>query len=118
VICRLSLGLLSNIFLYSARLRSSLTPRGGSQRVVDEAERSVHDALMVIKDVLERPDIVAGGVALEAYIANELRGWSSNLEGRAQLAVQKFTDALDSLPLYRIPIYGASHKLQNTKSDR
>jgi chaperonin GroEL (HSP60 family) len=34
---------------------------GGSQRVVDEAERSIHDALMVIKDVLERPEIVAGG---------------------------------------------------------
>jgi archaeal chaperonin len=73
--------------------------RGGSQRVVDEAERSVHDALMVIKDVLERPEIVAGGGASEAYIANELRGWSSNLEGRVQLAVLKFADALDSLPL-------------------
>jgi thermosome len=73
--------------------------RGGSQRVVDEAERSVHDALMVTKDVLERPEIVAGGGASEAYIANELRGWSSNLEGRVQLAVQKFADALDSLPL-------------------
>ena len=48
--------------------------RGGSQRVVDEAERSVHDALMVTKDVLERPEIVAGGGASEAYIANELRG--------------------------------------------
>lgn len=73
--------------------------RGGSQRVVDEAERSVHDALMVTKDVLESPEIVAGGGAPEAYIANELRGWSSNLEGRAQLAVQKFADALDSIPL-------------------
>jgi archaeal chaperonin len=73
--------------------------RGGSQRVVDEAERSMHDALMVIKDVLEIPEIVAGGGAPEAYIANELRGWSSNLEGRAQLAVQKFADALDSIPL-------------------
>ncbi|HYA84160.1 MAG TPA: thermosome subunit beta [Candidatus Bathyarchaeia archaeon] len=73
--------------------------RGGSQRVVDEAERSVHDALMVTKDVLERPEIVAGGGAPEAYIANELRGWSSNLEGRVQLAVEKFADALDSLPL-------------------
>jgi chaperonin GroEL (HSP60 family) len=73
--------------------------RGGSQRVVDEAERSMHDALMVTKDVLERPEIVAGGGATEAYIANELRGWSSNLEGRAQLAVQKFADALDSIPL-------------------
>lgn len=73
--------------------------RGGSERVVDEAERSMHDALMVTKDVLERPEIVAGGGAPEAYIANELRGWSSNLEGRAQLAVQKFADALDSIPL-------------------
>ena len=73
--------------------------RGGSQRVVDEAERSMHDALMVIKDALEIPEIVAGGGAPEAYIANDLRGWSSNLEGRAQLAVQKFADALDSIPL-------------------
>jgi thermosome len=73
--------------------------RGGSQRVVDEAERSVHDALMVTKDVMEKPEIVAGGGATEAYIANELRGWASNLEGRAQLAVQKFADALDSIPL-------------------
>jgi thermosome len=73
--------------------------RGGSQKVVDESERSIHDALMVTKDVLERPEIVAGGGATEAYVANELRGWSSNLEGRAQLAVQKFADALDSIPL-------------------
>ena len=77
----------------------SILIRGGSQRVVDEADRSVHDALMVTKDVLERPEIVAGGGAPEAYIANELRQWSGNLEGRAQLAVQKFADALDSLPL-------------------
>ena len=44
--------------------------RGGSQKVVDEAERSIHDALMVTKDVLERPEIVAGGGATEAYVAN------------------------------------------------
>jgi archaeal chaperonin len=73
--------------------------RGGSQRVVDEADRSIHDALMVTKDVLEKPAIVAGGGAPEAYIANELRQWASNLEGRAQLAVHKFADALDAIPL-------------------
>jgi len=54
---------------------------------------------MVTKDVLEKPQIVAGGGAPEAYIANELRGWSSSIEGRAQLAVHKFADALDSIPL-------------------
>jgi chaperonin GroEL (HSP60 family) len=56
---------------------------------------------MVTKDVLERPERVVLGGAPEAYIANELRGWSSNLERRVQLAVQKFADALDSLPLSR-----------------
>jgi thermosome len=73
--------------------------RGGSQRIVDEAERSVHDALMVIKDVLEKPQIVAGGGVPEAYIATQLREWSSSIEGRAQLAVKRFADALDSIPL-------------------
>jgi thermosome len=73
--------------------------RGGSQRVVDEADRSVHDALCVMKDVLEKPAIVAGGGAPEVYISNELRQWASNMEGRAQLAVQKYADALDAIPL-------------------
>ncbi len=73
--------------------------RGGSQRVVDEADRSLHDAIMVMKDVLENPSIVAGGGATEAYISNQLRQWSSSQEGRQQLAVQKFADALDSIPL-------------------
>jgi archaeal chaperonin len=77
----------------------SILIRGGSQRVVDEADRSMHDALMVMKDVLEYPAIVAGGGAPEAYIANELRQWASSQEGRAQLAVQKFADALDAIPL-------------------
>jgi thermosome len=77
----------------------SILIRGGSQRVVEEADRSMHDALMVMKDVLEHPAIVAGGGAPEAYIANELRQWSSSQEGRAQLAVQKFSDALDAIPL-------------------
>jgi chaperonin GroEL (HSP60 family) len=73
--------------------------RGGSQRVVDEADRSLHDALMVMKDVLEKPAIVAGGGAPEAYIATHLRSWSSNLEGREQLAVLKFAEALETLPI-------------------
>ena len=60
--------------------------RGGSQRVVDEADRSIHDALMVTKDVLERPIIVAGGGAPEAYIANDLRQWSGNLEGTSTIS--------------------------------
>jgi chaperonin GroEL (HSP60 family) len=73
--------------------------RGGSQRVVDEAERSVHDALMVSKDVLEKPAIVAGGGAPEAYAASKLREWASTLSGREQLAAEKFAEALEVIPL-------------------
>ena len=73
--------------------------RGGSQRVVDEAERSMHDAIMVVKDVLEKPAIVAGGGAPEAEISSKLREYASKLSGREQLAVLKFADALEVIPL-------------------
>ena len=73
--------------------------RGGSQRVVDEAERSIHDALMVTKDVLEKPYIVAGGGSPEAYVAGRLREWTSTLSGREQLAAEKFADALEVIPI-------------------
>ena len=77
----------------------TLLIRGGSQRVVDEVERSVHDAIMVVKDVMETPLIVAGGGAPETYAAAKVRSWSKSLEGREQLAAEKFADALESIPL-------------------
>src|SRR5574340_80996 len=77
----------------------TLLLRGGSQRVVDEVERSVHDALMVVKDVMENPWIVAGGGAPETYAATKLREWSRTLEGREQLAVEKFADSLEVIPI-------------------
>jgi thermosome len=73
--------------------------RGGSQRVVDEAERSLHDALSVTKDVLEKPSIVAGGGAPEAYVAGKLRDWVGTLSGREQLAAEKFAESLEVIPL-------------------
>jgi len=77
----------------------TLLLRGGSQRVVDEVDRSVHDAIMVVKDVMEEPLIVAGGGAPETYTATKLRNWARSMEGREQLAVEKFADALESIPL-------------------
>ena len=77
----------------------SILIRGGSQRVIDEANRSMHDALMVVKDVIENPNIVYGGGSPEAYVALKLRDWAKSLSGREQLAVEKFADALESIPL-------------------
>ena len=77
----------------------TLLIRGGSQRVVDEVDRSIHDSLMVVKDVIEKPEIVAGGGAPEAVLASFLKDWSERFEGRQQLAINKFAEALEVIPL-------------------
>ena len=77
----------------------SLLIRGGSQRVVDEVDRSIHDALMVTKDVIEKPSVVAGGGAPEAYAASQLKTWADSFDGREQLAIKKFAEALETIPL-------------------
>lgn len=73
--------------------------RGGSQRIVDEAERSVHDALMAVKDVVVYPKVLVGGGAPEAYVSLKLREWANSLEGRSQLAAQRFADGIETIPL-------------------
>ena len=89
------------VFIEGCRHPKSVTLllRAGSQRVVDEVERSVHDSLMVVRDVMELPSIVAGGGAPETFAATKIRSWSKSLEGREQLAAEKFADALESIPL-------------------
>ncbi|MGQ9781890.1 MAG: thermosome subunit beta [Nitrososphaeria archaeon] len=73
--------------------------RGGTQRVVEEAERSVHDALCVVRDVVLKPKIVLGAGSPEAEVASKLLDWAETLSGREQLAVQKFAEAVESIPL-------------------
>jgi len=73
--------------------------RGGSQRIVDEVDRSIHDALMVVKDVIEKPAIVAGGGAPEAYVATQLKEWADSFDGREQLAIKKYAESLETIPL-------------------
>ena len=89
------------VFIEGCKNPKSITIliRGGSQRVVDEAERSIHDALMVLKDAIEYPYVVVGGGAPEVVVSKKLREWSSSLASRQQLAVEKYADSLESIPL-------------------
>ena len=89
------------VFIEGCRNPQSVTMliRGGTQRVVDEVDRSIHDALMVVKDVIERPAIVAGGGAPEALLAAFLKDWSNGFDGRQQLAIKKYAEALEVIPL-------------------
>jgi len=73
--------------------------RGGTERIVDEAERSIHDALCVARDVVEEPKIMAGGGAPELEVARKLREYAETLPGREQLAVMGFAEALEAVPI-------------------
>jgi thermosome len=89
------------VFIEGCKHPQSVTMliRGGSQRVIDEVDRSIHDSLMVVKDVIEKPEIVAGGGAPEAYAASLLKDWADNFDGREQLAIKKYAEALETIPL-------------------
>ncbi|MEM2026335.1 MAG: thermosome subunit beta [Candidatus Bathyarchaeia archaeon] len=72
--------------------------RGGSERIVDEAERSIHDALCVVRDVVQEPKVLAGGGAPEIEVARAIREYAQSLPGREQLAAQSFAEAVEAIP--------------------
>jgi thermosome len=72
--------------------------RAGLERMVDEAERAMNDALSVVSDVIENSKIVAGGGAVEIEVAKELRKYATKVGGREQLAVEAFASAMEIIP--------------------
>jgi len=72
--------------------------RGGTELIIDEVDRALHDALCVVRDVVEDEKIVGGGGAPEIETAIQLRKFASTLGGREQLAVEVFADSLDIIP--------------------
>jgi thermosome len=76
----------------------SIIVRGGTEHVVDELERAIHDALMVVSVVVEGKKIVAGGGAPETELSLQLRRYASQEGGRVQLAIEAFASALEVIP--------------------
>jgi len=72
--------------------------RAGLERMVDEAERAMTDALSVVSDVIEYNKIVTGGGAIEAEIAKQLRDYATQVGGREQLAIEAFAESLEIVP--------------------
>lgn len=72
--------------------------RGGTEMMVDEADRAIHDALCVVKDVVEESAIVTGGGAIEIEVAKKLKEYAATLTGREALAVQDFAESLEVIP--------------------
>ena len=76
----------------------SIVVRGGTEHVVDEAERAMHDALCVVRNVVEDGTYVAGGGSTEAEIARRLEEFANKVGGREQLAIEAFAEALRIIP--------------------
>ncbi len=72
--------------------------RAGLERLIDEAERALHDSLSVLAAVMRDPRIVAGGGSVEAEVAKRIRDFSKKVGGREQLAVEAFAEALENIP--------------------
>jgi thermosome len=72
--------------------------RGGGEHFINEAERALHDALCVVRNVIQDPRIVAGGGAPEVELARRLRKYAGGIGGKEQLAINAFADALEKIP--------------------
>jgi len=85
----------------------SILIRAGLERMMEEAERAMDDAISVVADVYRTPRIVAGGGAVEAELARQLRRYAVKIGGREQLAIEAFSDAIEVVP--RTLVENAGH---------
>eukprot|EP00892_Ulva_mutabilis_P003722 jgi/Ulvmu1/1721/UM116_0035.1 len=77
---------------------ASVLLRGSNKLVLDEAERSLHDALCVIRCLVQQPFLIPGGAAPEMEIAYQLSKWAVTLSGMESYAVRDFAEALEIIP--------------------
>ena len=73
--------------------------RGSSPRMNAETERSIHDALCVVRDLIQEPKILAGGSAPEMEMAKVLKKYAETQQGREQLAVKAYAEALEAIAI-------------------
>ncbi|MDD1776482.1 MAG: hypothetical protein LUP94_03905 [Candidatus Methanomethylicus sp.] len=88
------------IYIMGCKSPTSITIvlRGGEKHVLDEAERSLHDALCTVRNTVEDRKVIAGGCASETELAVRLKAKSLKFKGKEQLAISAYSEALESLP--------------------
>lgn len=89
------------IFLEECKnpLAVTILIRGSATEIIDEAERSIHDAISVVKDAVEMPKITLGGGAWETEVAKGLKMYANQVGGKEQLSIICFAEALETLPM-------------------
>ncbi|KAM0425428.1 hypothetical protein ACHAPT_009217 [Fusarium lateritium] len=82
----------------SAGEACTIVLRGATEQLLDEAERSLHDALAVLSQTVKEPRTTLGGGCAEMLMAKAVEGAATRVEGKRQLAVSSFAVALRQLP--------------------
>jgi len=72
--------------------------RGGGEHFIDEAERSLHDAIMVVRRVMKNPEVVAGGGAIDMEISKHLNSYAMQIAGKEQLIIKGFAKSFEAIP--------------------
>jgi chaperonin GroEL (HSP60 family) len=73
--------------------------RANSKKILDEFHRTILDSMYVLRNFIMEPKIVAGGGALEAYVAMAIKKKSYQFHGKEQIVIQKYAEALEEIPL-------------------
>lgn len=76
----------------------SILIRGGIAHVVDEAERTLNDALCVVRNIVDNPYILGGGGSSEIELSKQLRDFATTIGGREQLAIEAYAYSLEVVP--------------------
>jgi T-complex protein 1 subunit eta len=72
--------------------------RGGAEQFIDEVERSLHDAIMIVRRAVKNDSVVAGGGAIEMILSRTLRDYSRTVPGKEQLIISAYAKAFEVIP--------------------
>lgn len=82
----------------SATKSCTIVLRGGADQYIDEAERSLNDAIMIVRRAVKAKAVVAGGGAIEMELSRFLREYLRKISGKQQLVINAFAKALETIP--------------------
>ncbi|KAL6995389.1 T-complex protein 1 subunit eta [Sarracenia purpurea var. burkii] len=77
---------------------ATIVLRGGADQFIEEAERSLHDAIMIVRRALKNSTVVAGGGAIDMEISRYLRQHARTIAGKSQLFINSYAKALEVIP--------------------
>merc|ERR1711988_1275171 len=78
---------------------STIIIRGGAQQFIDEADRSLHDAIMIVRRAMVNRKVVGGGGAIEMELSRFLREYARTISGKQQLVINYYARALEVIPV-------------------